>query len=142
MKKLMKKLMKAAAIAAIGLAIPLLAASEERPQPNGNSIWVARDTVTSEIVDREPLNDGAAFSPAMGPVYYFTEVQGDGTPTHITHIWYYEGQQMAQIPLSVEGPRWRTWSSKQILQDWTGSWRVEAVDADGHVLSSQTFEIH
>lgn len=138
----MKKLMKAIAIAVVGFAIPLLAWAGERPQPNGDSLWVARDMVTTEIIDREPLEDGAAFYPAMGPVYYFTEVKGADTPTHITHIWYYEGQQMAQIPLSVDGPRWRTWSSKQILQDWTGSWRVEAVDADGHVLSSQTFEVN
>lgn len=138
----MKKLMKAIAIAAVGLAIPLVAASEERPYADGNSMWVARDMVTTAIVDREPVNDGAAFSPAMGPVYYFTEVQGAHNHTHITHVWYYEGRQMAQIPLSVAGPRWRTWSSKQILQDWTGSWKVEAVDADGNVLSSQTFEIN
>lgn len=138
----MKKLMKAVAIAAVGLAIPLLVAAEERPQPNGNSLSVARDMVTTEVVGREPVNDGAAFSPSMGPVYYFTEVEGADVPTQITHIWYYEGRQMAQVPLAVEGPRWRTWSSKQILQDWTGTWKVEAVDAHGQVLSSQTFEIH
>lgn len=138
----MKKLMKAIAIALIGFAIPVLALAGEGPQPNGNSVWVARDMVTTQIMDREPLNDGAAFSPSMGAVYYFTEVKGADTPTYITHIWYYEGREMAQIPLSVDGARWRTWSSKQIVQEWTGSWRVEAVDADGHVLSSQTFEIN
>lgn len=138
----MKKVMKAIAIALVGFAIPLLAMAGERPQSNGNSLWVARDMVTTQIIDREPIEDGAAFSPSMGAVYYFTEVKGADTPTHITHIWYYEGREMAQIPLSVHGPRWRTWSSKQILQEWAGSWRVEAVDADGHVLSSQTFDIN
>lgn len=138
----MKKLMKAVAIAAVGLAIPLLVAAEEKPQPNGDSLMVARDTVTTEIIDREPVNDGAAFSSEMGAVYYFTEVSGADTPTNITHIWYYEGRRMAQIPLAVEGPRWRTWSSKRILQEWTGSWKVEAVGPDGTILSSQAFEVH
>lgn len=138
----MKKLLKAIVIAVVGFAIPLLAWAGERPQADEDSMWVVRDIVTTEILDREPVNDGAAFSPSMGSVYYFTEVKGAHAPTQITHIWYYEGEQMAQVPLSVDGPRWRTWSSKQILQDWTGSWRVEAVDADGNVLSSQTFEVN
>ena len=64
----MKKLMKAIGIALVGCAIPLLALAGERPQPNGNSLWVARDMVTTEIIDREPLDDGADFSPAMASI--------------------------------------------------------------------------
>ena len=133
---------KVAMITVVGMALPLVAASEERPQPNGHSIQVVRDIVTTQVVDREPINDGAVFSATMGPVYYFTEVKGAYTPTHITHIWYYHGKQMAQVPLSVDSPRWRTWSSKQILENWVGSWTVEAVDADGNVLSSESFDVH
>ena len=102
---------------------------------------VIRDVVTTEVVNREPVNDGIVFSASMGPVYYFTELKGAYTSTHINHIWYYEGRQMAKVPLSIEGPRWRTWSSKRMVEDWTGSWRVEAVDPDGNLLSSQTFEV-
>jgi hypothetical protein len=28
-----------------------------------------------------------------------------------------------------------------MVENWTGSWRVEAVDPDGNLLSSQTFEV-
>ncbi len=133
---------KAAVIAIVGVALPILAASEDRiARLEENSLQIIRDVVTTEVIDREPINDGLVFSASMGPVFYFTEVKGAYMPTHITHIWYYEGQQMAQVPLSVEGPRWRTWSSKQMLHEWSGSWRVEAVDADGNLLSSQTFEV-
>lgn len=131
---------KAVAITVVGVGLPMLAVSTV--QPAEESLNVVRDMVTTEIVDREPMNNGAAFSASMGPVYYFTEVNGAHTPTHISHIWYYKGTQIAEVPLSVEGPRWRTWSSKRILQEWAGSWSVEAVDADGNVLSSKAFDVH
>lgn len=134
---------KVAVITVVGVALPVLAASDERPlQPEGNSLQVMRDMVTTGVIEREPANDGADFSASMGPVYYFTEVTGASTSTHITHIWYYGGREMAQVQLAVGGPRWRTWSSKQILQEWTGSWTVEAVDPDGNLLSSKTFEVN
>ncbi|MFQ5802266.1 MAG: DUF2914 domain-containing protein [Candidatus Methylomirabilales bacterium] len=138
----MGKWAKAAVIMVVGMAVPILAASQERvARLEDDSLQVIRDVVTTEVVNREPVNDGIVFSASMGPVYYFTEVKGAYTPTHINHIWYYEGQQMAKVPLSIEGPRWRTWSSKRMVEDWAGSWRVEAVDSDGNLLASQTFEV-
>ena len=135
---------KVAVITVIGVALPILATSQDGParmnMENG-SLKVVRDLVTTDVIKREPVNDGMVFSATMGPVFYFTEVKGAGTPTYIAHIWYYEGRQMAKISLSIEGPRWRTWSSKRMLEDWRGSWRVEAVDPDGKLLSSQTFEV-
>lgn len=138
----MNRWKKVAVITVIGVALPILATSQERvARLEDDSLQVIRDVVTTEVVDREPINDGLVFSASMGPVFYFTEVKGAYTSTHIAHIWYYEGQQMAKVPLSVEGPRWRTWSSKRMVEDWKGSWRVEAVDEDGNLLSSQTFEV-
>jgi hypothetical protein len=134
---------KAVAITVVGVVLPVLALSQERtPQPDGDSLEVVRDVVTTGIVNREPVDDTSGFPPSMEALYYFTEVRGAGTPTQITHIWYYQDRQMAEVPLSVDGPRWRTWSSKRILENWVGSWRVEAVDADGNVLSSQSFDIN
>lgn len=134
---------KVAAITVVGVVLPTLALSQEKSlQPEGESLRVARDIVTTGVINREPIDDASVLPPSMGSLYYFTEVEGAYTPTHITHIWYYQERQMAKVPLSVEGPRWRTWSSKRILENWVGAWRVEAVDLDGHVLSSQTFDVH
>lgn len=138
----MNRWKKVAVITVVGVALPILAASQERlARLEDDSLQVIRDVVTTEVINREPVNDGLVFSASLGPVFYFTEVKGAHTPTQITHIWYYDGQEMAKIPLSVEGPRWRTWSSKRMIEEWKGSWKVEAVDADGNLLSSQTFEV-
>lgn len=133
---------KVAVITIVGVALPILALSQERSQPGEESLQVARDVLTTEVVDREPIDAATVFPPSVGLVFYFTEVQGADTFTEITHVWYYGNDEMARVTLSVDGPRWRTWSSKRILENWTGSWRVEAVDADGNVLSSQTFDVH
>ncbi len=144
---MMNRWKKIAVITVVGVALPILAASQDRfartdvANMEDSSLEVVRHLVTTDVVNREPVNDGMVFSATMGPVFYFTEVSATDTPTRIAHIWYHEGRQMAEIPLSIEGPRWRTWSSKRMIEDWKGSWRVEAVDPDGKLLSSQTFEV-
>ena len=138
----MRRLMKAIAITVVAVTLPILALAQEKmAQPAGDSLRVVRGVVTTAVVNREPSGDGSVFPPSTGALYYFTEVDGISTPTQITHIWYYQDQKMAEIPLSLEGPRWRTWSSKRILENWVGSWKVEAVDQSGNVLSFQTFNV-
>lgn len=133
---------KGAVVAVVGVALPIVALAQEKiARLEGQSVRVVRDVVTTDVVDHEPLNNGLAFSAFMGPVYYFTEVEGASASTHITHIWYYQGQQMAKITLSVRGSHWRTWSRRDNFEDLTGTWKVEAVDAKGNVLSSQSFLI-
>ncbi len=131
------------AIMVVGLAFPILALSQEKPpQAKGDSVQVVRDVVTTGVTNREPIDAATVFPPSVGVLFYFTEVEGASTPASIRHVWYYQDRQMAEVSLSIDGPRWRTWSSKRILENWIGGWRVEAVDADGNVLSSQTFDIH
>ena len=138
----MRRLMKAIAITVVAVTLPILALAQEKmAQPAGDSLRVVRGVVTTAVVNREPSGDGSVFPPSTGALYYFTEVDGISTPTQITHIWYYQDQKMAEIPLSLEGPRWRTWSSKRILENWVGSWKVEAVDQSGNVLSFETFNV-
>jgi hypothetical protein len=138
----MRRWTKALAIAVVGLTLPVTGLSQEKTmQPEGSSLRVVRGVVTAGVVNREPIGDGSVFPPSTGAVYYFTEVEGASGPTQITHVWYYQDQKMAEIPLSLEAPRWRTWSSKRILESWVGSWKVEAVDQSGNVLSFQTFNV-
>jgi hypothetical protein len=49
---------------------------------------------------------------------------------------------MAEVPFNVGGPRWRVYSSKKLIAAWTGTWKVEVVDADGIVMHSKTFEYY
>ncbi|MGH7481332.1 MAG: DUF2914 domain-containing protein, partial [Longimicrobiales bacterium] len=43
--------------------------------------------------------------------------------------------------LTARGPRWRTWSSKDVPADWTGDWTVRVLDANGAELESVSFTV-
>jgi hypothetical protein len=127
----------------VWLWLPAGAFSQEQKQePQGGALRVVRDVVTTGVANREPADSATVFPPSVGALYYFTEIEGASTPTRITHVWYYNEQRIAEVTLDVQEGRWRTWSRKRLLQNWIGPWRVEAVDPDGRVLSSQIFDVH
>ena len=47
--------------------------------------------------------------------------------------------EVAAVFFDVRGPRWRVWSSKELLPDWIGDWTVEIVTAEGEILAAETF---
>lgn len=104
-------------------------------------LGIARGMVAQGVEDREPVGTAEVFPPDVERVYCFVEIEGAKGETHITHVWYWGGQEMASVELPVRSNRWRTWSSKRIIEDWTGGWRVEVLDSTGAVLQSLPFEI-
>lgn len=98
------------------------------------------DFATS-IEDREPFGVDTAFAANVGNVFCFTHVEGAADSTQIAHVWYYKEQEKARINLDVESNDWRTWSSKTILESWTGRWRVMIEDNQGNVLATKSFVI-
>lgn len=99
---------------------------------------VVRAVVCPEVVDREPVGAAESFAADVGRLYCFTEIQ-DSDGTTVTHAWIHEGKTRARVELLVRSDRWRTWSSKQVLPGWTGSWQVKILDADGIVLQTLEF---
>ncbi len=137
-------------VSLILVGLPQIVLTQDKPdQPEKPAVIeqkvaepeVVRDAVAAGISDREPIDEGTVFSPALDRIYYFTEIQSQSPSTEITHVWYYGDREVARVTLPVDGPRWRTWSSKQILPEWTGQWMVEAVTSDGSVVASQTFSV-
>jgi len=97
--------------------------------------------VCISITERSP--DGAAtnFPPDVGRVFAFARVVGMETPGSVTHRWLYRGNLVAEVPLEVHSPSWRTWSSKEIMGHQTGDWKVEILDGDGSVLGTLEFTV-
>ena len=97
--------------------------------------------VCSAIEERMPSGMADSFKPDVGEVFLWCKVSGCMDTTVIHHVWYRNGEQMADVELPVRSPSWRTWSSKQILPSWTGDWEVKIVDADGREMKSLPFKI-
>lgn len=97
--------------------------------------------IATSIENCIPQRTAQSFPATVGKLYCFTKVVGAKTETSITHIWYYQDKKMAEVFLPVRSLYWRTWSSKKIIPQWKGPWRVEVASKDGTLLKTITFTI-
>jgi len=93
------------------------------------------------VVDRELEGEAETFPAETEKIYCWTTVTGCDEPTTIEHVWYYGGEEKARVPLEIKYPRMRTWSSKTIVPEWQGDWKVEMVDENGNVLATVAFTV-
>ncbi len=99
---------------------------------------IARAAFTSAISDREPVDNVTQVSAQTKRIFFFTELRGMGGQT-VVHRWVHEGTVMAEVPFNVGAPRWRVWSSKNLLPAWMGDWQVFVIDADGNEVGGASF---
>lgn len=102
---------------------------------------VSRIVMTTGVNNLEPEQTGTTFKKDVGRLYCYTEIETDKYPTEITHIWIYDKNIEAEIKLPVKSPKWRTYSSKAILDKWKGNWKVEVYSENGKLIDSIDFKI-
>lgn len=98
---------------------------------------IARAQFTSGILDREPVDNVTSLDGGTERVFFFTELR-DMEGKTIVHRWELNGEVMGAVTFEVRGPRWRVYSSKEMLPEWTGKWVVNVVDETGTELGSYT----
>ena len=101
---------------------------------------VSRIVMCENVKEREPLAVDSVFFNVKSLCCY-TVIRGAANPTYVQHVWYYGKKEMARIKLNVRAARWRTYSSKRIIPQWTGDWRIEILDADNKKISQISFKI-
>ncbi len=102
---------------------------------------VAEMVIATAIADREPVEPGILFTTNTERLYCHSRITSIA-PTTITHIWYREGERVAEIPLQIgAASSWRTWSSKAIFPATPAAWRVEIVAENGVLLSQTDFTV-
>lgn len=111
------------------ILLPLQASAQEAS--------IARAQFTSGILDREPVDNVTTLDKSAERVLFFTELQNMEGKT-IVHRWELNGEVLGAVTFEVRGPRWRVYSSKELLPEWTGSWVVNVVDETGASLGSYT----
>lgn len=117
-------------------AVPLAA----QDAPDEAEIRVTRAVVATQVEDREPVGEAESFPATVGTLYFYTILEGEPAETTVEHVWLRNGEETARVPLNVQGPRWRTWSTKQVPEDWTGEWTAQVV-ADDEVIESVSFTV-
>lgn len=116
----------------IGLAVP----GAVRAQ-----LSVEESAIALDVIDRMPVGSDSTFVASVGNVYCWTLVAGAEGEVAIHHVWFHGDQEMADMELRIGGSPWRTWSSKAIVPEWTGDWRVEVRDSAGTVIETIRFTV-
>jgi hypothetical protein len=107
-------------------------------------LHIMRAYVCRGIEQSEPTEAGKSFIPepdGLLRLCCFSEIGGAAQPDTVYHVWYWGDREMARVALSVKSSRWRTWSTKKILNEWRGQWRIDVTDKDGFVLASLDFSV-
>jgi len=114
------------------------AAAAAAPRPAQD---VSVDAVLARnVMDRAPQDTGTAFPADVGSVVLWTRVTGADGQT-LSHVWFYGDTDVGNVPLTIGGSPWRTWSRKTIPAEATGAWHVEVRDAAGNVLKRIDFTV-
>lgn len=100
---------------------------------------VMRSVFTNGIEDREPVDNMQAVGNHGNSITYFTELR-DMSGQTAKHRWEYNGNVMAEVEFNVRGPRWRVWSSKSLMPQWEGEWKVSVVNAAGDVIAEEVID--
>lgn len=128
----MRMLCVLGALALLFVASGLTSAQEE----DGDG--VTRAAFTTGIEEREPVDEVDSLATTIDKVFFFTEVTGMEGDT-LTHRWLHGGETLAEVKFGIGGPRWRVWSSKNLIAEWVGEWTVECVDGAGNMVHEASF---
>ncbi|MEM9177915.1 MAG: DUF2914 domain-containing protein [Myxococcota bacterium] len=93
---------------------------------------------TTAVENREPVDQISFVENDVRTIVFFSDLRQLQGRT-ITHRWRHGDVVRAEVDFEVGGPRWRVWSSKELLEDWLGDWTVEIVTDDGEVIAAETF---
>ena len=100
---------------------------------------VSRASICTSVAEREPVGAASSFAD-VERLYFFTEIVDAGENVVIQHVWYYKDEPLLEVDLTVNGPRWRTWSHKNIA-GMKGPCRAEMVNSKGEVLHAVSFTV-
>jgi len=129
----------------VDVFLPWQALSQEK----GDSLTAAvpqqltlvQAVMCEEIKEYTPQNQAIVFSIINGKVYCFTSFDPVPEKTVIYHNWFYRDKLTARVKLSLQPPRWSTFSRIQLRDSDKGPWRVEIADQKGALLRIVRFSI-
>lgn len=124
-----------------GLVGPLAAqdstAAAATPAPSAVTVAAV---LARTLVDRAPQDTGTAFPDSVGTVVLWMRVNGANGQT-LHHVWFFGDTQVGDVPLTIGGSPWRTWSRKTVPPEAKGAWHVEIRDDAGTVLKRIDFTV-
>ena len=107
---------------------------------NATAGEIRRALFTTGIDNREPMAIVDSIdSSSNNSISFFTEITNMSGQT-VTHQWTHLDKIMFEKTFEVKAERWRVWTSKTLIPNWTGTWTVNVLDAERELLTSKSFE--
>ncbi len=94
-----------------------------------------------DISTRKIEGEADRLPSACGKLWCYTIITGASNETFIRHVYYFKGRQVGDVKLDVKFPVFSTFSSKTVLPEWKGEWKVKVIDFDGRVIGEKTFTL-
>lgn len=113
-------------------------ATSEGSSPAATQVGkLVRAVFTTEVQDKEPVDEIESIDRNLKKVFFFTELHGMEGQT-VTHRWVYQNEVKAEITFYVRAWRWRVFSSKNLVREWTSDWTVSVIGSDGNIIETKT----
>ena len=104
-----------------------------------NKLEVNQMDFCEKIEAGKPVGISTIFADTISSVYCFTVMAEVEDSVAISHIWYHNDMEISELELMVKPDSLAIWSSKAMMEEWTGTWRVDVVAPDGKILMSKEF---
>ena len=102
---------------------------------------LSKAVMCETIQEYAPVNTAVVFSIERGRVSCFTEFDPVPEKTYVYHRWYRRDGLITVKRLTINPPRWSSFTSVQLRDADKGPWRVEITDADNTLLHTLRFSI-
>jgi len=122
-----------------GLGVIVLCGLASATLADEAKLGVEEFSFCAGISELTPVSVADTFPSDIYSVYCFTRITGAADTTTIVHSWYHQDTRVARVELAVKSARWRTYSSKRMMPEWRGQWRVDVTTLDGSTVASKRF---
>jgi hypothetical protein len=125
------------------LAQVLFAQNPRQPESGAvqKKLTLDRAVMCEGITDFAPHNPAVVFSIKIGKVFCYTSFDPVPEKTFIYHKWFHKDSPSTNKRLTLQPPRWATYSTIQLRETDKGPWRIEISDQNGKLLSILRFSI-
>lgn len=118
--------------------------SQEKPPSQaapGQGLTLVKAVMCEKIENYAPVNPAIVFSTSLEDITCFTLFDPVPEEAVVYHNWYFRDKLSTRIKLSLQPPRWATFSSIHLRETDKGPWRVEIVNEKGHIFNVLRFSI-
>jgi hypothetical protein len=106
-----------------------------------DKLTLVRAVMCETIQEYAPSHPAVVFSIELGRVSCFTEFDPVPEKTYISHKWYQKDSLITEKRLTLNPPKWSSFTSVQLRDADKGPWRVEITDENDKLMRILRFSI-